>query len=121
MEWQVLFDEDFAAWLLEQDANVRKEIAARVDLLAVYGPELGRPRVDTVKGSKFTNMKELRIQCKGQPWRILFAFDPKRRSILLVGGNKQGDKRWYEKNIPIADARFAKHVKEMEQENGNKR
>lgn len=54
-------------------------------------------------------------------WRILFAFDPKRRSILLVGGNKQGDKRWYEKNVPIADARFEKHLNEMEKDNGGKR
>ena len=108
-------------WSEEQESALQDEILAYRELLKQYGPGLGRPRVDTIKGSKFTNMKELRIQWKGQPWRILFAFDPKRRSILLVGGNKQGDKRWYEKNIPIADARFEKHLKGMEKENGNKR
>lgn len=121
MEWQVLFDEEFVKWSEEREPDLQDEIFAYRELLKHYGPMLGRPRVDTVKGSKFSNMKELRIQWKGQPWRILFAFDPKRRSILLVGGNKQGDKRWYEKNIPVADARFEKHLNEMEKGNGDKR
>ncbi len=99
---------------------MRREVAAHVNLLKQYGSTLGRPRVDSIKGSNFSNMKELRVQWKGQPWRILFAFDPKRRSILLVGGNKQGDKRWYQKNIPIADARFEKHLKQIEKDNGSK-
>src|ERR1700722_8645238 len=120
MEWEVLSDEAFAEWLDAQAVGLRREIAAHASLLKQYGPMLGRPRVDSVKGSKFPNMKELRVQWKGQPWRILFAFDPKRRSILLVGGNKQDDRRWYDKNIPIADARFAKHLKSMEKDNGNK-
>jgi len=121
MEWQVLLDPEFETWLGEQKAALQDEILAHTMLLAAHGPTLGRPRVDSIAGSKFANMKELRVQWKGQPWRILFAFDPKRQSILLVGGNKQGDKRWYDKNIPIADARFAKHLKEMEKKNGNKR
>jgi hypothetical protein len=66
--------------------------------------------VDTVKGSRFTNMKELRVQVGGDPWRILFAFDPQRSAILLVGGNKRGDKRWYKTFIPIADERFERHL-----------
>ncbi|NBX04162.1 MAG: type II toxin-antitoxin system RelE/ParE family toxin [Alphaproteobacteria bacterium] len=120
MEWRVLLDENFEAWLGEQKPSLQNEILAHAQLLAAYGPMLGRPRVDSIKGSKFPNMKELRIQWKGEPWRILFAFDTKRRSVLLVGGNKQGDKRWYDKNIPIADTRFAQHLKEMEKENGKK-
>lgn len=60
-------------------------------------------------------MMELRIQFHGDPWRILFAFDPKRRAILLVGGNKRGDKRWYKKNLAIADERFQRHLKRLEQ------
>ncbi len=119
MEWDILADEAFLQWLGEQANGLRTEVAVHVGLLKQYGPMLGRPRVDTVKGSKFVNMKELRIQWKGEPWRILFAFDPKRRSILLVGGNKQGDKRGYDKHIPIADARFKKHLKTMEKDNGN--
>ncbi len=121
MEWQVLLDGEFEEWLGEQKSGLSDEILAHAKLLSVYGPMLGRPRVDAIQGSKFANMKELRIQWKGQPWRILFAFDPKRRSILLVGGNKQGGKRWYTQNIPIADARFTRHLKEMEIGNGKKR
>jgi len=73
-------------------------------------PALGRPRVDTIEGSSFKNMKELRIQYKGEPWRVLFAFDPHRQAILLVGGNKSGNKRWYKENIPIADQRYQKYL-----------
>jgi hypothetical protein len=79
------------------------------------GPLLGRPYVDTLKGSKYPNLKELRVQYKGEPWRILFAFDPIRQAIVLVGGNKTGDKRWYEKNIPIAETRFTEHLKTLEE------
>jgi len=119
MEWEVLADEEFAAWFEKQPIGLQDEILINRNLLKQYGPKLGRPRVDSIKGSKFANMKELRVQWKGQPWRILFAFDPKRRSILLAGGSKQADKRWYDKNIPIADARFEKHLKRMEKNNGH--
>ncbi len=115
MEWDVLLDEDFAAWLDGLDAALRNEILAHAALLGARGPHLGRPYVDTLEGSAFTNMKELRIQFHGDPWRILFAFDPKRRAILLVGGNKRGDKRWYKKNLAIADERFQRHLKRLEQ------
>jgi len=74
------------------------------------GPNLGRPHVDTVQGSAFSSMKELRVQVKGDPWRILFAFDPQRQAILLVGGDKAGDKRWYARFIPIADERYRRHL-----------
>ena len=114
MEWAVLFDEEFHSWFSKQRAGLQDEILAVAQLLKARGPLLNRPQVDAIKGSKFVNMKELRIQHKGEPWRILFAFDPKRRSILLVGGNKRGDKRWYETHIPIADARFEKHLRSME-------
>ena len=110
MEWEVLFDEEFAAWLESLDEGLEVEILAHVQLLREFGPNLGRPRVDTVKGSKYPNMKELRVQYQGDPWRILFAFDPERAAILLVGGNKRGDKRWYQKHIRLADQRFKRHL-----------
>ncbi|MEZ4734565.1 MAG: type II toxin-antitoxin system RelE/ParE family toxin [Caldilineaceae bacterium] len=77
-------------------------------------PMLGRPQVDTLQGSSLPNLKELRVQIQGDLWRVLFAFAPKRRAIVLVGGNKRGDKRWYKKNIPIAEARYQRHLKRME-------
>jgi hypothetical protein len=75
---------------------------------------LGRPCVDTLKGSSLANLKELRVQYKGDPWRVLFAFDPVRRAILLVGGNKAGDKRFYKTMIPVAEERFRRHLERGE-------
>jgi hypothetical protein len=94
---------------------LQDEIIAHANPLREHGPQLGRAFVDTLKGSAFTNLKEPRVQFRGEPWRILFAFDPNGAAILLVGGNKQGDKRWYKKHLPIADARFRRHLERLEQ------
>ncbi len=110
------FDEAFTAWFADLAEALQDEILAHVALLRERGPQLGRPYVDTVQDSAFTNMKELRVQFQGDPWRILFAFDPTRTAILLVGGNKRGDKRWYKKHLPIADERFKQHLRRLEQE-----
>ena len=110
MEWDVLFDAEFADWFEAVDEGLQDEIFAHVELLRRFGANWGRPRVDSVKGSKYSNMKELRIQYQGDPWRILFAFDPSRCAILLVGGNKRGNHRWYEEHIRIADRRFERHL-----------
>ena len=115
MEWNVFFDDEFRVWFEALEQGLQDEIWARVRLLENLGPNLGRPQVDSIKGSAFPNMKELRVQYKGKPWRILFAFDPKRNAILLVGGNKTGKKDWYGVHIPIADARFSRHLKRLEQ------
>jgi hypothetical protein len=109
MSWKVTFDPDFEAWFVGLEDDISTDIAAAMLLLAERGPQLGRPYADTLEDSDFPNMKELRIQHAGKPWRVLFAFDPERSAILLVGGCKGGDKRWYKRNIPIADARFRRH------------
>jgi len=114
MGWNVLLDEEFAVWLYDLNKSEIVEILANVELLRDRGPNLGRPYVDTVKGSKFANMKELRVQIAGDPWRILFAFDPNRSAFLAVGGNKRGDKRWYKTHVPIADERFQRHLDRLE-------
>jgi hypothetical protein len=114
MEWDIQLDEDFAAWLAGLEAGLRDEIIAHANLLREHGPQLGRPYVDTLEGSEFPNMKELRVQYRGDPWRILFAFDPRRSAILLVGGNKRGDKRWYKKHLPIAEERFRQHLRRLD-------
>ena len=114
-EWDVQLDEEFRVWLEGLDESLQDHILSRANSLRTSGPHLGRPYVDTVKGSVFANMKELRIKFRNEPWRILFAFDPEQSAILLLGGNKQGDKRWYKKNIPIAEARFRRHLKQLEE------
>lgn len=113
MTWEVHFDEDFAGWYERQEAGLRIEIVSVSGLLKQFGPHLGRPQVETIEESSYSNMKELRVQYKGDPWRILFAFDPQRAAILLVGGCKAGDKRWYKKNVPIADERFRRHLENL--------
>lgn len=114
MVWNVLAHPEFEKWLFALEPQTRSELLSHFLLVETLGPALGRPRVDTVKGSKHGNMKELRIQLKGDPWRVLFAFDPRRSAILLVGGNKRGDSRWYRTHVPIADERYEEHLKQLE-------
>lgn len=113
MAWNVEFHSACAEWFDELPEELQDEIFAHLQVLRVLGPRLGRPQVDTLKGSVFPNMKELRVQFRGDPWRILFAFDPERKAILLVGGNKGGDARWYKVNVPVADQRYRGHLEEL--------
>jgi hypothetical protein len=111
MAWTALFRSDFEREFYDLPVDVQDELLARLRKLEAFGPALGRPDVDTLKGSSFHNMKELRFQLDGV-WRFAFAFDPKRNAIVLVGGNKQGRKqsRFYRGLIRVADARFAQHI-----------
>jgi hypothetical protein len=92
--------------------DVRREILALARVLQEFGPQLGRPRVDTLKGSAHANMKELRFSAADGEWRVAFAFDPRRRAILLVAGDKSGgsEKRFYRGLIRKADERFEAHL-----------
>jgi hypothetical protein len=116
MAYTVSTSDEFNDWFNEQDEALQNSITAMVSLLIEHGPNLRRPYADTLKGSKLSNLKELRVQHKGDPYRILFAFDPRREALLLVGGDKTGDKRWYDKMIPLAEKIFAKHLETLEQE-----
>ena len=92
--------------------NVRIELLALSLVLQEFGPQLGRPRVDTLKGSRHANMKELRFSALDGEWRVAFAFDPRRKAILLVAGDKSGgsEKRFYRELIRKADNRFDAHL-----------
>lgn len=116
MGFAVSASEEFRAWFEAQDKALRRVVTAHVGLLEEYGPQLGRPYADTLEGSSLKNLKELRVQHQGNPYRILYAFDPKRQALLLVGGNKAGDKRWYKRMIPVAEAIFARHLETLEEE-----
>jgi len=116
MKWSVESVKEFDQWFWKQDVKFREILFTYTHALAETGPQFGRPYVDTIKGSSYSNMKELRIQYKRKPYRILFIFDPKRQAILLVGGNKASDKRWYEVNIPIAEKRYKIYLKEKSDE-----
>lgn len=117
MAWDVEFHPLFVPEFEALEEAVQDELLAHVAVLEAYGPQLGRPRVDTLHGSRFSNMKELRFDTAGGVWRFAFAFDAARRAIVLCGGDKSGvsQKRFYRGLISRADARFASHVPNVRQ------
>jgi hypothetical protein len=114
--WEVLLDPEFDLELSEFQRGVRIELLAKVELLKQLGPRLGRPHADTLKGSSFTNMKELRFVAEGGAWRAAFAFDPQRNAIILVAGDKSGvsESRFYQRLIEKADRRYRNHLSHMQ-------
>lgn len=119
MAWEVVTRTLFDTWFYEQTDEVQEEILAHLSILEESGPNLGRPHVDQVKASSYKNMKELRVQVGGHPFRIFFAFDPERRAIILCAGDKKGEdkKLFYKRMIKIADAEFVSHLKSPEVKN----
>jgi hypothetical protein len=115
MAWEVEFTDEFGVWWDSLLADEQDSIDFGVRLLQERGPYLKRPYADTVHGSKHSNMKELRCQHEGRPYRILFVFDPRRVGVLLIGGDKTGNPRWYEEFVPRADAIYEKHLSDLSQ------
>ena len=116
--WTVEIDEEFEPEFDALQEEVRLEILALSLLLQTFGPQLGRPRVDTLNGSRHANMKELRFAAANGQWRVAFAFDPRRKAILLVAGDKSGvaEKRFYRELIRKADERFDAHLARQKRE-----
>ncbi|GJD19184.1 hypothetical protein RIVM261_041400 [Rivularia sp. IAM M-261] len=122
MNWVVEFHEDFEPEFNALPNQVRKRILARITLLEAFGSELGRPHVDTLNGSRHSNMKELRFNAADGVWRVAFAFDPKRCAILLVAGDKSGssESRFYRQLIKTEKDRFDVHLVKLETEDEEK-
>jgi hypothetical protein len=116
MPWEVEFTDEFERWWLGLDEAVQDAIDRSVHLLEARGPTLPSPHSSDIRGSKHGNMRELRIQVGGDPYRVFYAFDPRRAGILLIGGNKAGDDRFYERMVPIADGIYDQHLAELEAE-----
>jgi hypothetical protein len=112
MAWTVANHDAFEAEYDSLPEPVQDELLALMRLLSIYGPQLGRPHVDTLSGSRHANMKELRFRAADGVWRVAFAFDPERQAILLVAGEKSGvaQKRFYKMLITTADKRFDDHL-----------
>jgi hypothetical protein len=121
--WAVDLHDDFVAEYHDLPKDVQDELLACVALLEQVGPLLGRPRVDTLKGSRHANMKELRFDAVAGVWRFAFAFDPHRQAIILCGGDKSGGsgKRFYGRLIARADVRFDAHLAAIKQRHDNER
>jgi hypothetical protein len=115
MKWQVTFHPIFEAEFDDLPQAVQDELLAKALLLETLGPQLGRPSVDTLKGSRHQNLKELRFQSDQGVWRVAFAFDPARQAILLVAGDKSGvgQRQFYRSLIDRADERFDQHLQQL--------
>ena len=116
MRWEVEYTDQFEQWWTSLCEGEQEAVARSVELLLRIGPSLARPHADSVKGLRLANLKELRTQYGGEPYRTLFAFDPRRCAILLVGGCKTGDARWYQKMIPLAEKLYSEHLAQLPKE-----
>jgi hypothetical protein len=114
--WEVEYTDEFELWWASLSEKEQADVGASVELVETYGPQLGRPHVDSINGSRHSNMKELRTQSSGKPLRTFFVFDPRRNAILLIGGDKTGDKRFYDRLVPIADDLYDEYLKEIKKE-----
>lgn len=115
-EWLVEFTNEFGLWWDSLSEAEQIAITAHVGELGRRGPNLPFPYSSGVEGSRHDHMRELRVQSRGRPFRIFYAFDPRRAAILLIGGDKTGDRRFYERYVPIADRLYDEHLRELKKD-----
>lgn len=116
MAWDVEVTDEFVDWWESLNADEQESVAAYVELLETRGPELPHPYSSSVRSSRHSHMRELRVQHAGRPYRVLYAFDPRRVALLLCGGDKTGDDRWYERHVAIADRLYDEHLVTLSKE-----
>ena len=116
MPWEVEYTDEFGRWWQGLSEGQQDSMAARVELLMEYGPNLPYPHSSDIRGSRHGVMRELRVQSGGRPLRVFYAFDPRRASILLIGGDKTGNDRFYEEYVPVADSLYDEHLEELRKE-----
>lgn len=116
MAWEVEFTDEFGQWWDGLSEAEQIDVSAVVALLEENGPGLRYPYSSGVKGSQHGQMRELRVQHRGRPYRILYAFDPLRAAILLLGGDKTGNNHWYEEYVPVADRLYDEHLATLKKE-----
>jgi hypothetical protein len=116
VEWGVEYTDEFENWWESLDEDEQESVTSSVLLLEARGPMLGYPFSSGIQESKHSHMRELRVQHAGRPYRVLYAFDPRRVAILLIGGDKTGDDRWYEKYVSLADKIYEAHMEALQKE-----
>jgi hypothetical protein len=116
MSWDVEYTDEFEAWWNDLSEEEQESINASVRMLEERGPQLRFPHSSGINGSKHEHMRELRTQHEGRPYRTLYAFNPVRTAILLLGGDKTGNDDWYDKHVPIADRLYDEHLDELRKE-----
>src|SRR5690606_10640938 len=112
MTWHVEYTDQFGDWWSGLAEGQQDDLTASVELLAALGPQLPFPHSSGIEGSRHGHMRELRVQSGGKPLRVFYAFDPRRTAILLIGGDKTGDGRFYEKFVPLADDLYDAYIEE---------
>jgi hypothetical protein len=113
MAWEVEYTDEFESWWNTLSEEEQAEINTKVELLEEHGPTLPRPYPDVITSSRHSHMKELRGKVEERHLRVLYAFDPRRTALLLIGGDKTGDPKWYERFVPIADDLFDEHLRRL--------
>jgi len=114
--WDIEYTDEFGSWWADLTESEQESIDSSVRLLEERGPILGFPHSSGIERSKHAHMRELRVQHDGRPYRILYAFDPRRCAILLLGGDKTGNNRWYDVHVPIADKLYDMHIETLRKE-----
>lgn len=112
--YKIIFASEFESWLESLNQAEQDDVLASLIILREYGHQLGRPHADTLKDSKLTNLKELRIQHAGKPYRAFYVFDPLRQAVMLCGGDKTGDKRFYKRMMPIAENIYKAYLETLD-------
>ena len=110
MKWETEYTDEFRVWWDQLTEKEHESIRAHIKLLGELGPNLPFPYSSDLQGSRHLKMRELRIQHCGHPYRVIYAFDPRRTAILLIGGDKTGNDRWYKENLPIAERLYDEHL-----------
>lgn len=116
MAWDVEYTDEFERWWLGLSEPEQESVAASVGLIEQFGPQLPFPHSSGIGRSRHGHMRELRVQHQGRPYRVFYAFDPRRVAILLIGGDKTGDDLWYERFIPLADRLYDEHLETLKHE-----
>ena len=114
--WDVEYTDEFGEWWDRLTQAGQESVRAFVRLLQERGPQLGHPYSSAISRSRHAHMRELRVQHRGRPYRVLYAFDPRRTAILLIGGDKTGNDRWYEEFVPLADRLYDAHIAVLRKE-----
>ena len=116
MTWEVEYTDEFWNWWEQLSVGQRLAVEAKIDFLMERGPYLPFPHSSNIRGSRHGHMRELRAQSGGRPLRVFYAFDPRRTSILLIGGDKTGNDRFYEEYVPVADRLYDEYLEELRRE-----
>jgi len=116
MGWDVEYTDEFGEWWRKLMETEQDDVAASVEMLMEHGPRLPFPYSSGIEGSRHGHMRELRVQSRGNPVRVFYAFDPRRSAILLIGGIKTGDDRFYDAYVPLADKLYDDHLEELRKE-----